>query len=225
MPILSVIISLLFIVIATAMILIILIQRPQGGGLTGAFGGSGMGASQSAFGAKTGDMLTWATVTVFVLFLLSAMGMVWMNKALYLSGRQVAPTAPSELVVTALGPTEVELTWKDNSNNETEFIIERSSDGLTTWTNLTTVEEDSIEFVDSGLVPATQYFYRLLASNSYGPSSPTQAVPVTTQNMPDENAEPDTDAQPPEGDDNSEAETGGNTDNGSADEPGPEDDG
>jgi preprotein translocase subunit SecG len=61
----------LFVVICIAMILLILIQRPQGGGLSGAFGAGG-GAGQTAFGTKTGDVLTLVTITIFVLFLVTA---------------------------------------------------------------------------------------------------------------------------------------------------------
>tara|TARA_E500000318_G_scaffold2060_2_gene3008 strand:+ start:179785 stop:180372 length:588 start_codon:yes stop_codon:yes gene_type:complete len=64
-----------FLVVSGAMILLVLIQRPQGGGLSGAFGaggGGGGGAGQTAFGTKTGDVLTIATVTIFGLFLLTA---------------------------------------------------------------------------------------------------------------------------------------------------------
>jgi preprotein translocase subunit SecG len=53
------------------MILLILIQRPQGGGLSGAFGAGG-GAGQTAFGTKTGDVLTMVTIAIFVLFLVAA---------------------------------------------------------------------------------------------------------------------------------------------------------
>ena len=63
-----------FIAVSVFMILIVLIQRPQGGGLSGAFGsggGSG-GAGQTAFGTKTGDMLTYATIAIFILFLVFA---------------------------------------------------------------------------------------------------------------------------------------------------------
>ncbi len=62
-----------FLIVSLAMILLVLIQRPQGGGLSGAFGaGGGGGAGQTAFGTKTGDVLTWSTITIFVCFLLLA---------------------------------------------------------------------------------------------------------------------------------------------------------
>jgi preprotein translocase subunit SecG len=57
----------LFLVVSLAMILVVLIQRPQGGGLSGAFGAGGGG--QSAFGARTGDALTISTIVVFVIFM------------------------------------------------------------------------------------------------------------------------------------------------------------
>ena len=52
------------------LILIILIQRGRGSGMAGAFGGGGGGGG--AFGAKTGDVLTWVTVVVAGIFLLLA---------------------------------------------------------------------------------------------------------------------------------------------------------
>ncbi|MEL6740232.1 MAG: preprotein translocase subunit SecG [Planctomycetota bacterium] len=65
-----------FMLVCVAMILIILIQRPQGGGLSGAFGaGGGDGAGQTAFGTKTGDVLTITTIGVFILYLIIAVGL------------------------------------------------------------------------------------------------------------------------------------------------------
>src|SRR5690606_11384838 len=58
----------LFFLISLLLMLIVLIQRPQGGGLSGAFG-AGAGSGQTAFGVKTGDALTWATIVGFALFL------------------------------------------------------------------------------------------------------------------------------------------------------------
>ena len=57
----------LFLIVSLAMILVVLIQRPQGGGLSGAFGAGGGG--QSAFGARTGDALTISTIVIFVVFM------------------------------------------------------------------------------------------------------------------------------------------------------------
>jgi preprotein translocase subunit SecG len=61
-----------FLFISVVMVLIVLIQRPQGGGLSGAFGAGGGSAGQTAFGARTGDALTISTITVFILYLLAA---------------------------------------------------------------------------------------------------------------------------------------------------------
>ena len=44
-------------------------QKGRGGGLASAFGGMG---GNTAFGSKTGDVLTWATSIVFGIFLLLA---------------------------------------------------------------------------------------------------------------------------------------------------------
>jgi len=63
------ILTIALIVISVAMILIILVQRPQGGGLASAFGGAGGGSTDTVFGGRVGDALTVMTVVAFVLFL------------------------------------------------------------------------------------------------------------------------------------------------------------
>jgi preprotein translocase subunit SecG len=52
------------------MVLVILVQRGRGGGLTGALGGMG---GQSAFGTKAGDLFTRITIVVAALWVLLAM--------------------------------------------------------------------------------------------------------------------------------------------------------
>src|SRR5256714_9448784 len=54
-------------IIGLFLILLILIQKGRGGGLASAFGGGG---GNTAFGSKTGDVLTWATSIIFGVFLL-----------------------------------------------------------------------------------------------------------------------------------------------------------
>jgi preprotein translocase subunit SecG len=59
----------LFLLVSVILILLVLIQKGRGGGLSGAFGGGG---GNTAFGSKTGDVLTWATSIVFGVFLVLA---------------------------------------------------------------------------------------------------------------------------------------------------------
>jgi preprotein translocase subunit SecG len=62
----------LFIFVCLFLILLVLIQKGRGGGLSSAFGGAG---GSTAFGSKTGDVLTWATSIVFLIFLILAVSL------------------------------------------------------------------------------------------------------------------------------------------------------
>ena len=62
----------LFVIVCLFLILLVLIQKGRGGGLASAFGGGG---GNTAFGTKTGDVLTWATSIVFGVFLLLGVAM------------------------------------------------------------------------------------------------------------------------------------------------------
>jgi preprotein translocase subunit SecG len=62
----------LFILVCLLMIMLVLIQKGRGGGLSGAFGGGG---ANTAFGSKTGDVLTWTTSVLFGVFLLLAVAL------------------------------------------------------------------------------------------------------------------------------------------------------
>mgnify|MGYP006306652803 CR=1 FL=1 len=70
----------IFVLVAVLMILIVLIQKPKGGGLSGAFGAGG-GSDQAMFGAKAGDVFTWITVVFFVMFLGLGIGLVYATRA------------------------------------------------------------------------------------------------------------------------------------------------
>jgi len=54
---------------AVVLILVVLIQKGRGGGLSGALGG---GMASGILGSKTGDFLTWVTVGLVSLFLILA---------------------------------------------------------------------------------------------------------------------------------------------------------
>ncbi len=81
--------TILFIIVSIAMILIILVQRAQGGGLAGAFGGAGGSGTDTVFGGRVGDALTYATIAAFVLYIGMAIGLSLLDEAAY------APAATS----------------------------------------------------------------------------------------------------------------------------------
>ncbi len=86
-----IILTFVFAIVSIALILIILVQRPQGGGLATAFGGAG-GGNDTAFGGRTGDALTVATVAGFFVYLAVAIGL---------------NIADSPAIASATGPAEV----------------------------------------------------------------------------------------------------------------------
>lgn len=63
------VLAVLFVVCAVSLILLVLIQKGKGGGLSSAFGG---GAGGGLLGTKTGDFLTWLTIAMAGLFIFFA---------------------------------------------------------------------------------------------------------------------------------------------------------
>jgi preprotein translocase subunit SecG len=63
------ILFILFVLVCVLLIGVILLQKGRGGGLSGAFGGTG---GHTAFGTRTGDMFTWVTVVLVGLFVIFA---------------------------------------------------------------------------------------------------------------------------------------------------------
>ncbi len=59
-------VAVLFVMVSVVLILVILIQKGRGGGLSGAFGG---GMASGLLGSKTGDFLTWVTIGLVAVFL------------------------------------------------------------------------------------------------------------------------------------------------------------
>ena len=66
------VVAVIFLICSLALILIILIQRGRGGGLSAAFGG---GMASGILGSKTGDFLTWVTIVLVGIFLTLAVVM------------------------------------------------------------------------------------------------------------------------------------------------------
>ncbi len=94
-----------------------------------------------------------------------------------------APAAPSNLEAEPLSTGEIRLTWKDGSNNETQFTIERKTIGGS-FGQVGTAPANATEFVDDGLDPATYVLYRVRAVNGAGGSAFTAEAGATTNTTP-----------------------------------------
>lgn len=95
----------------------------------------------------------------------------------------VTPLVPSGLLATPTSATQIGLLWTDQANNETGFILERSSDGAH-FSPLITLAANTTTYLDTGLTPTATYYYRLAATNNYGTSLFTPAAMATTPELP-----------------------------------------
>jgi RHS repeat-associated protein len=94
------------------------------------------------------------------------------------------PAAPSGLSAAAVSGTQINIAWTDNSNNETEFRIERKTGSAGTYAQITTVGANVTAYSNTGLANGTTYFYRVRASNSVGNSAYSNQANATTQSLP-----------------------------------------
>jgi len=90
------------------------------------------------------------------------------------------PAAPSNLIATAAGIDQIDLTWQDNSADEDGFKVESSPNGTTGWTEIGTVGAGVTTYPDTGLVCDTTYYYRVLAYNTNGDSGTSNTDSATT---------------------------------------------
>jgi len=102
----------------------------------------------------------------------------------------VLPKAPSNLVANLIGSDtnqHVDLTWMDNSTNETGFTVQRTDNSAGPWTTLTTLPAGATLYTDPiGNMNGT-YYYRVFASNTVGdiatPGFPTMTVDSDFSNV------------------------------------------
>lgn len=76
-------------------------------------------------------------------------------------GGSGSPAAPTELMVGEMDGG-AHLTWKDNSDNEATFMIERKA-GTGSFQTLATVPFDTVQYHDANLTAGTTYVYRVMA--------------------------------------------------------------
>ncbi|MDP2207555.1 MAG: LamG-like jellyroll fold domain-containing protein [Bacteroidota bacterium] len=91
------------------------------------------------------------------------------------------PAAPSGLAATAVLHTQINLSWTDNSSNETTFELERSTTGSSgPFSLIATLSPNTISYNNTGLTALTEYWYRVRAVNPGGNSAYSNVANDTT---------------------------------------------
>ena len=95
----------------------------------------------------------------------------------------VVPIAPSSLAGVVVSTTQINLSWTDNSTDETSFKIERKT-GAATYAVVGSVNANIVAYNDLGLTPNTSYTYRVCSYNSVGNSATyTNEITLTTPSV------------------------------------------
>ena len=87
------------------------------------------------------------------------------------------PAAPSNLNATISNGNAANLTWTDNSSNETGFRIEKKTGAGGSWGTLTTKAANSTSHSDGSLT-ANTYFYRVVATGTPDSAASNEVVVV-----------------------------------------------
>ncbi len=144
-------------------------ELTSGTGLLGRWGlndGSGTSAANSIGGSPAGTLTS---------------GPTWVTGAPALAPPATIPTAPSALSATAVSPFQINLSWTDNSGDETDFEIERSTTGIGgTYSLLQTVTANTTTYSSVTLSASSEYCYRVRAINSAGGSGYAGPACATT---------------------------------------------
>lgn len=78
------------------------------------------------------------------------------------------PAEPTNLVLTKLGDTQVNLVWQDNAFNETNYQIYRKDGENGIYRAIVALGANTISYNDFGLSPFIIYYYKVRAINSSG---------------------------------------------------------
>ncbi|HSF14549.1 MAG TPA: fibronectin type III domain-containing protein [Vicinamibacteria bacterium] len=94
------------------------------------------------------------------------------------------PEAPTDLTATPVSSHQVDLSWTDNSTDETGFRLERSTDGGVVFTSIAFLEAEVTAYSNVNLAAGSTYHYRVRAHEGPYASPYSNVVSVTTTPLP-----------------------------------------
>ena len=92
----------------------------------------------------------------------------------------VPPETPTNLAETLITTSSVAMAWSDNATYEDGYSVLRSGNMGGPFNTLADLGPDSESYTDSGLEPGTNYYYRVAAWNTAGPSY-SSVLGITTE--------------------------------------------
>ena len=87
---------------------------------------------------------------------------------------------PSGLSAKAASASVIDLAWRDNSANETGFMVERRRHGSGAWVQIGTTAAETDAFTSEGLFSEATYLYRVQAFNDSESSAYSNEASATT---------------------------------------------
>lgn len=93
------------------------------------------------------------------------------------------PIAPGSLVVSNPTTNSLNLAWADNSTDETQFVISRSTSSGGTFSDNASVGAGVTTYQDTGLAASQTYYYKVRATNAGGDSSNSNTANGTTSQV------------------------------------------
>ena len=87
---------------------------------------------------------------------------------------------PSDLSATAASSSAINLTWEDNSTDETGYSVQRRRRGGTSWAQIGTTTADTETYSHQGLFSESTYIYRVQAFNDSESSAFSKDADATT---------------------------------------------
>jgi hypothetical protein len=99
-----------------------------------------------------------------------------------ISVQQAPPTPPSDAIAVVVSASQINLSWVDNSTDETGFKVFRATDAAFTQglTLVTTTGPNVTTWQDQGLQAQTTYYYHVSATNAAGDSAFSNTASATT---------------------------------------------
>jgi transcriptional regulator CtsR len=112
-------------------------------------------------------ILSWNTVYYWRLNASNTYGSMsnWSNYRYFRTAVGPPPNSPSSLIAIPISSSQIDLSWQDNSTDETGFKIERKT-GSGTYYQIATVAAGVTSYANTRLSASTEYFYRVRAYKS-----------------------------------------------------------